>query len=126
MSNGRLLLETHNDVKMWHYFVNDIYFIEYGEKEMTPYTVTINVKEKSDGDFVYSFNAEKESSTQRTLHAAVNTYKGANGELFIDNSVPQSPNSVNSKLLDREFSDADIKYSIREEAPPKKTILIHF
>ena len=26
-------LETHNDVKMWHYFVNDIYFAEYGEEE---------------------------------------------------------------------------------------------
>jgi hypothetical protein len=49
-------LETHNGVKMWHYFVNDIYFIEYGEKELTPYTVTINVKEKNNGDFVYSFN----------------------------------------------------------------------
>ena len=45
-------LATHNDVKMWHYFVNDIYFAEYGEKELTPYTVTINVKEKENGDFV--------------------------------------------------------------------------
>ena len=45
--------------------------------------VNINVKEKSNGDYVYSFNAEKESSTRRTLHAAVNTRKGANGELFL-------------------------------------------
>ncbi len=57
---------------------------EYGEEKYTPYSVTINVKEKDDGEHVYSFNAEKESSTQRTLHAAVNTRKGANGELFID------------------------------------------
>ena len=53
------------------------------------YTVTINVKEKSNGDYVYSFNAEKEPSTRRTLHADVSTVKGANGELFIE-SIPQT------------------------------------
>ena len=83
-------LETHEDVKMWHYFINEIYFAEYGEDKLSPYTVTINVKERETGDFVYSFNAEKEFSTQRTLHAAVNTYHGANGELFLDKSIPQN------------------------------------
>jgi hypothetical protein len=78
----------HQGVNMWHYFVNDIYFAEYGESEYMPYTVTINVKEKDNGDFVYSFNAEKEPSTRRTLHADVSTRKGANGELFLDNSIP--------------------------------------
>jgi hypothetical protein len=63
-----------------------------------PYTVTINVKEKADGDFVYSFNAEKESSTRRTLHAGVNTREGANGELFLDDKLPQ-----NHKLVKGEF-----------------------
>ena len=38
---------------------------------------------------VISFIAGKESSTRRTLHAGVNTRKGANGELFID-SIPDS------------------------------------
>lgn len=63
---------THEGVKQWHYFINDILFQEYGEKETTPYRVTINVKERSDGEFVYSFSAErqnKRSSTRRTLHA---------------------------------------------------------
>ena len=64
-----------------------------------PYTVTINVKEKADEDFVYSFNAEKESSTRRTLHAAVNTYKGANGELFIADMIPQESSSVKEKYF---------------------------
>ncbi|MBQ8893372.1 MAG: hypothetical protein IJ043_03070 [Clostridia bacterium] len=98
--------ETHRDVNMWHYFVNDIYFAEYGEKTTTPYTVTINVKEKSDGNFVYSFNAEKESSTRQTLHAAVNTVKGANGELFVNDNVPQSDTVVNSNS-----TQVDEKYS---------------
>ena len=48
------------------------------------------VKEKADGDYVYSFSTEKESSTQRTLHAAVSTHKGANGELFLNNIVSNS------------------------------------
>ena len=97
--------DPHKDVKMWHYFVNDIYFAEYGKSELTPYTVTINVKEKADGDFVYSFNAEKESSTQRTLHAAVSTRKGTNGELFLDKSIPQnSEKSTDSekKVVEKE------------------------
>ena len=66
---------THEGVKQWHYFINDILFQEYEEKETTPYRVTINVKERSDGEFVYSFSAERQSerpSTRRTLHAAVN------------------------------------------------------
>ncbi len=87
-------LETHKDVIMWHYFVNDIYFAEQGQTKLVPYTVTINVKEKSNGDYVYSFNAEKESSTRRTLHADVSTVKGANGELFIE-SIPQTAQKNN-------------------------------
>ena len=55
----------------------------------------------------YSFNAEKESSTQRTLHAAVNTYKGANGELFLGDIITHPDEKVNtldekSLLSDRE------------------------
>ena len=88
---------AHEGVKLWHYFVDDIYFIEQENSEMVPYTVTINVKEKDNGEFVYSFNAEKteESSTRQTLHAGVNTRKGANGELFID-SIPDSAEKSNS------------------------------
>ena len=39
--------------------------------------------------------AKKELSTRRTLHADVNTRKGANGELFID-SIPDSLPKINS------------------------------
>ena len=65
---------THEGVKEWHYFVNDIYFIEDGQKGMSPYRVSINVKEKNDGSYVYSYSAEKERrlSTRQTLHADVN------------------------------------------------------
>ena len=88
-------LNTHNDVNMWHYFFTEIYFMEQEGDAYTPYTVTVNVKEKDDGDFVYSFNAEKEPSTRQTLHADVITYKGDNGELFLDNRIAQKPEVVN-------------------------------
>ncbi len=96
-------LETHTGVKMWHYFVNDIYFAEYGEEELTPYTVTINVKEKDDGGFVYSFNAEKESPTRQTLHAAVNTTKGANGELFFEDIIQQEGTESQEKTVKKQL-----------------------
>lgn len=60
---------AHKDVERWHYFINDIYFAEYGSEEYTPYRVSINIKERADGDFVYSFSAEKQKRliTQRAL-----------------------------------------------------------
>ena len=66
--------DTHKDVTWWHYFINDIYFAEFDSDEYTPYRVTINVKEKSDNHYVYSFSAEKQEEifSQRTLHAVVN------------------------------------------------------
>ena len=117
---------THEGVKQWHYFINDILFQEYGEKETTPYRVTINVKERSDGEFVYSFSAERQSerpSTRRTLHAAVNqTAKGgeANAQPSVDsirqtaaNSQEKSSDKVQNSMRDsvgRELTEAQQEY----------------
>ena len=62
---------AHEGVLKWHYFINDIYFAEYGTEEYKPYRISINVKERADGDYVYSFSAEKTErlDTPRTLHA---------------------------------------------------------
>ena len=85
----------HQGVKMWHYFVNDIYFAEYGSNELMPYTVSINVKEKADGNFFYSFSAEKngESSTQRTLHAVVNSNNEAAANRNLSTNSIATPKS---------------------------------
>ena len=89
---------THEGVKEWHYFINDILFQEYGETKTTPYRVTINVKERSDGSFVYSFNAEKQNerpSTRRTLHADVtHTESGVGNAQPSGDTVAQKPYSV--------------------------------
>ncbi len=81
---------THEGVSQWHYFVNDILFAEHGSENYEPYRVSINIKEKADGNFVYSYSAEKEKpTTQRTLHAAVNSDDvTANGQ-FNEGSTAQ-------------------------------------
>ena len=117
---------THEDVKQWHYFINDILFQEYGEKETTPYRVTINVKERSDGEFVYSFSAERQNerlSTRRTLHAddtqsarggesnaqpSVNSIRQSN-----DNSQEKSSEKTQNSMRDsvgRELTEAQQEY----------------
>lgn len=98
--------KAHEDVKIWHYFVNGIYFAEHGTKEYEPYMVTINVKEKTDGSFVYSFSAEKEKrlTTLETLHAP-----GRRGEKATasgkpsDLTVPQADSKVKLSELDRDY-----------------------
>lgn len=76
---------THKDVTQWHYFVNDIFFIEYGEEEARPYGVTINIKEKPNGTFVYSYSAElqekKGTNTRQTLHADVTPTENSGGNV---------------------------------------------
>ena len=108
---------AHEDVKKWHYFVNDIYFAEYDSEEYNPYRVTINVKEKSDGEYVYSFSAEKqrESDTQRTLHAVVNDGNNpdANVELS-NNKLTQNKPIVKNNISDSGANNSNngLKFTI--------------
>lgn len=112
--------EAHKGVKTWHYFVDNIYFAEKGSKDFLPFTVSINVKEKETGNFVYSFSAEKrESSTPGTLHAQVSSpISEVTDAEFSRPRVPQQDEKVNPKNSDRddvesEFYNAGVKYSSR-------------
>ena len=103
-------IATHDGVNEWHYFVNDILFKEYESDELTPYGITINVKERDDGTFVYSFNAERQNEStiaRQTLHAAVNQpgEPGANNRATDDNLSDGSEKS-NSEIQ-RSVSDLD-------------------
>ncbi len=95
-------LSTHNDVTEWHYFVNDIYFSEYDSEDFEPYRVSINVKEKSQGNFVYSFSAEKnnETNTPQTLHAVVKGTESSPDAYLVTNSISNSSGNVKSKNSD--------------------------
>ncbi len=100
--------DTHNGVFQWHYFINDIYFSEHGTAEYIPYRVSINVKERSDGNFVYSFSAEKQNgaSPRQTLHAAVSGKDAAKR-----NSV--SIDSISNPSEKSNPSDEKISNSLR-------------
>jgi len=106
--------EPHQGVKQWHYFVNDIYFSEYGETDTTPYRVSINVKEKANGNYFYSFSAEKaeRTTTPQTLHAAVSSSTEAttNGDSFIASIRNQNEN-VNEKFSMRDSDDKNVSGS---------------
>ena len=101
---------THKDVTKWHYFINDIYFAEYDSNEYEPYRVSINVKEKVDGEYVYSFSAEKEreSDTPRTLHAVVNDGNNPDANVELSNNKLTQPELI---VKDNISEDGDI-YSI--------------
>ncbi len=104
---------THDGVKEWHYFVNDIYFAEYDSDVYKPYTVSINVKEKTDGSFVYSFSAEKnnESNTQQTLHAVMSGENSANVQLT-NFTIPQGNSESQDYSMQENQNNSDKKFSI--------------
>lgn len=113
---------THKGVKQWHYFINDILFQEYGEKETTPYRVTINVKERSDGEFVYSFSAERQNerlSTRRTLHAD-DTQSARGGE---SNAQPSVDSIRQSNANSQENSSDKVQNQQREPRLSDRAVL---
>lgn len=113
----------HQNVKEWHYFINDILFQEQESTKKTPYRITINVKERDDGQFVYSFSAdrsekiEKEPSTRQTLHADVNQSVNTgevNAQPSID-IVPDNGGNVNPRYslsVDEETKKANAKTAL--------------
>lgn len=108
---------AHKGVKKWHYFINDIYFAEYGSDEYKPYRVSINIKERADGDYVYSFSAEKQekSGTPRTLHAVVNEGETPNANAQLSNNkIPQSDTVVKKYYMqhDEKNSKSNHKNSV--------------
>ena len=111
---------AHEGVLKWHYFINDIYFAEYGTEEYKPYRISINVKERADGDYVYSFSAEKTErlDTPRTLHAEVNNRENpvANVQSSKGNISQKKPKV---KPSDGNSSDTSDKNPTKRESKKK-------
>ena len=136
--------DTHTDVKTWHYFINDILFQEYEGDEYKPYRVTVNIKEKSNGSFVYSFNAERQElssgnnvetketskkegdSTRRTLHADVND--GAKPDIAntmpSNTTVAQKVPGVNSQDMQNSRNDAETDGEVWNSINPEDVSLV--
>ena len=74
--------------------------------------MTINVKERSDGEYVYSFSAERQnerSSTRRTLHADVtpSAESGKSNAQPSDTIIPTSDEKSNTKIAEQQRGSSD-------------------
>ena len=87
---------AYQNVSEWHYFVNDILFAEQQSEKYEPYRVTVNIKQRPDGMFVYSFSAENETrlNAPQTLHAAVDNGIIAATDVQSNNSITNSAREV--------------------------------
>lgn len=94
----------HEGVLVWHYFANRIGFVN-DDGGYAEYNVSIDVKEKADGHFVYSVAAVKEKGSERnnapslysspgTMNAPVN--ESGFSPATATNTVPHAPEVVNS------------------------------
>ena len=117
---------AHEGVLKWHYFINDIYFAEYGTEEYKPYRISINVKERADGDYVYSFSAEKTErlDTPRTLHAEVNNRENpvANVQSSKDNISQKKPKVKHSDGNSSDTSDENPTKRESKKKEPAKSL----
>ena len=103
----------HQGVVVWHYFANRIGFINeaggYAE-----YNISIDVKEREDGHYVYSFAAVKEKGSERnnapSLYSSPGTMNAPVSGSGIspataDNSVAQSSSPVKPEFDDDSSPD---------------------
>ena len=92
----------HQGVLVWHYFANRIGFI-HENGGYAEYNVSIDVKERADGHYVYSFAAVKEKGSERneapSLYSSPGTMNApVSGSGFspatAENTVPHPDDSV--------------------------------
>ena len=74
--------------------------------------MTINVKERSDGEYVYSFSAERQNerpSTRRTLHTDVtpSAESGKSNAQPSDTIIPTSDEKSNTKIAEQQRGSSD-------------------
>ena len=100
---------THDDIIEWHYFINNIFYRENGVD--LPYTMNIDVKEKSDGGYFYSFALEKtkDARTADVLSAGGLASGDAGATPSSNDNIPQNDENNNSQ------------YSLKNEEPNPQT-----
>ena len=99
---------THRNVRMWRYFTNEISFVNDSEDVIADYDISVDVKETSEGNFVYSVSAEMVPGTKRpykktvapgTLLAPVDKAQGqADAVNNIVRTEPENSNPTGQKV----------------------------
>ena len=106
---------SHRGVTVWHYFANRIGFINE-RQNYAEYNVYVDVKEKSEGDYVYSFAAIKQKGSERTK--APNLYSDPK-------TINASVNGLKPAIANTSIapSDGSVKFSLRENVEQTKDLV---
>lgn len=135
---------THDGVLVWHYFANRIGFI-HEDGRYAEYDVSIDVKEREDGAFVYAFAAVKRKGSERseapslvgdpgTMNAPVRGIapaiattsipeNGENGNGFSQKSLRTSaPATTRDYLLS--LTDADLSTAGEKDAMMRYRVMV--
>ncbi|NBI83870.1 hypothetical protein D3Z48_17720, partial [Clostridiaceae bacterium] len=100
--------DSHKDVKQWHYFVNDILYSEIGSDTKMPYQAVINIKEKDNGDFVYSFAVKRQSETGKKEAPAPDSLSTADRtDASVSPNARTSENSITQPEPDGKGKNSD-------------------
>ncbi|MDD6933337.1 MAG: hypothetical protein PUI95_11085, partial [Eubacteriales bacterium] len=106
---------SHRGVTVWYYFANRIGFINE-RQNYAEYNVYVDVKEKSEGDYVYSFAAIKQKGSERTK--APNLYSDPK-------TINASVNGLKPAIANTSIapSDGSVKFSLRENVEQTKDLV---
>ena len=98
---------AHDDVQYWYYLNFDFQYKEEGVDK--PYTMHIDIKEKADGAYFYSFGVDKTKELRPSGLLSEVTTDGGN-EILSNNHYAQPPENVNSNAKFSLPSDTDSQY----------------
>lgn len=112
--------EINKDVEIWHYFVNQILYMDQGKDEKTPYSVFIDVKKKPDGNYVYTFYALEDKNdgqtTPQLFDATVNSPDNGTADGLPTSIVTESDGKSKAQKWDYTADDTEAEKRGRELA----------
>lgn len=104
------------DVRQWHYFNDDIYYVAQDSDTMEPYKIDIAIREKSNGSFVYTYEAVKDNSRQEKKLSLMEKFTSVNAGRDSGESATASNESIaqakNQRKGQSSFNDEN---TIRDE-----------
>ena len=105
--------QTHKGILAWHYFVNDLYYMERGADEIVPFRMEVDVKEKEDGTFVYTFGGKQiRGESIKKLNAPpynteVNQSENGSADAQFEDAIPQTNQNENGESGNGRINDAE-------------------
>ena len=106
--------DTHKGVREWHYFSNDfIYRDESGDK---PMTLWMDIKEKTDGGYVYQLYAKKTKENASAQPREISSARQAEAS-SVDTIIAESESGVNTQYMQE-----GIQYALAQNQFANETV----